>query len=63
MTDTPNPDLDAMIEAATAVLGLPLDPTWRAAIRAHLDVTLRHAAAVGAFALPDEADPAPVFRA
>jgi hypothetical protein len=63
MTDTTPPDLDAMITAGTAVLGISPDPAWQAAIRAHLETTLRHAGAVEAFALPDEADPAPVFRA
>jgi Protein of unknown function (DUF4089) len=62
MTDTTPPDLDAMITAGTAVLGISVDAAWQAAIRAHMEVTLRHAAAVGEFALPDEAEPAPVFR-
>lgn len=66
MTDTPEPDpasLDAFIAAATAVLGIQIDPAWQDAIRANLAVTLRHAAAVAAFDLPDEAEPAPVFSA
>jgi hypothetical protein len=54
--------MDALIDAGTALLGIPIDPDWRPAIRAHLEVTLRHAALVGAFALDDEADPAPVYR-
>jgi hypothetical protein len=29
----------------------------------NLQVTLRHAALVGEFALPDDAEPAPVFEA
>jgi hypothetical protein len=33
------------------------------AIRLHLAVSLRHADAVLAFDLPDDTDPAPVFRA
>ena len=33
------------------------------AVRGHLQVTLRHGALVAAFALPDDAEPAPVFRA
>ncbi len=66
MTDPTEPDaatLDALIAAGAEVLGLSVDPAWQRAIRAHLGVTLRHAALVAAFDLPDEADPAPVFRA
>jgi hypothetical protein len=55
--------LDALIDAGTAVLGIPLQPAWRSAIRMHLAISLGHAATVLEFPLPDEADPAPVFRA
>lgn len=56
-------DLDALIDAGTKVLGISVDPAWRDAIRANLAVSLRFAALVEAHPLPDEADPAPVFRA
>ncbi len=56
-------DLDAMIDAAAAVLGITVAPEWRAAIRMHLAISLGHAHAVAAFVLPDDAEPAPVFRA
>jgi hypothetical protein len=56
-------ELDALIEAAGRALALPIDPAWVPAIRGNLDVTLKHAAHVAAFRLPDEAEPAPVFRA
>ena len=60
----PLPDpLDAFVEAAARVLVLPLEPQWHAAIKANLAVNLRLAALVAEFALPDEAEPAPVFRA
>lgn len=55
--------LDAMIEAGAKALDLPLDPSRMPAIRANLRVTLGHAASVAGFALPDEAEPAPIFRA
>jgi hypothetical protein len=58
----PDP-LDAMIDAVAATLALPVDPAWRPAVRTHLQVTLGHAAFVEAFALADDAEPAPVFRA
>ena len=60
MTD---PELDAWIDAGTALLGIPIQPDWHAAIRLHLTITFGHAYAVLAFKLPDEAEPAPVFRA
>jgi 1-carboxybiuret hydrolase subunit AtzG-like len=55
--------LDAWIDAGTAQLGIPVQPAWCAAIRLHLKITLGHARTVQTFALPDEADPAPVFHA
>ncbi len=56
-------ELDALIDAGTAVLGIAVAPEWREQIRLHLAISLRHAAAVEAFPLPDETDPAPVFQA
>jgi hypothetical protein len=58
-----SPPLDDFIVAAAAALDLPLDPAWKASVKANLDVTLRHAATVAEFPLPDEAEPAPVFKA
>ncbi len=42
---------------------LPIEPAWKPAVRSNLEVTLRLAAAVADFPLPDEAEPAPVFVA
>jgi len=60
MTDA---ELDAWINAGTALLGITIQPEWRAAIRLHLTITLGHAGTILAFELPDDADPAPVFHA
>jgi Protein of unknown function (DUF4089) len=59
MTNTT--DLYAYIDAGTALLGIPVRPEWRDAIRQHLAVSFDLAGAVVEFPLPDEADPAPVF--
>jgi len=58
-----NDPLDDFIDAAAGALNLPVEPAWRPAIKANLQVTLRQAALVSEFALPDDAEPAPVFRA
>jgi len=55
--------LDEYIAAAATALALPIDPAWHGAVRMHLQVTLRLAKLVEDFDLPDEAEPAPVFRA
>ncbi len=55
--------LDDFIETAAAALGLPLEAAWQPAVKASLEVTLKHAATVTEFKLPDEAEPAPVFKA
>jgi Protein of unknown function (DUF4089) len=56
-------ELEALIDAGTALLGIPIEPAWKPTIEANLDVSLRLAALVDAFPLPDDAEPAPVFRA
>jgi hypothetical protein len=57
------PSLSGFIDGGAAALGLPIDPTWRAAIEANLAATLRAAALFDTFALLDEVEPAPVFVA
>jgi Protein of unknown function (DUF4089) len=63
MVANPDESLDEWIEAAARALLLPIESEWKAAVRANLEVTLKHAAAVEEFPLPDEAEPAPYFRA
>jgi 1-carboxybiuret hydrolase subunit AtzG-like protein len=55
--------LDDFVEAAAAALGIPLEDAWKPAVKANLEVTLRHADMVAEFGLPDDAEPAPVFTA
>ena len=55
--------LDDFIAAAARALALPIDPAWTPAIRMHLEITMRHARMVEELELPDDAEPAPVFRA
>jgi hypothetical protein len=55
--------LDDFIMAGARALDLKIDEAWMAAVRSHLQVTMRHGALVAAFTLPDDAEPAPVFKA
>ena len=55
--------LDHFIGAAAHALALPVEPAWKPAIKANLEVTLRLAASFADFPLPDDAEPAPVFVA
>jgi hypothetical protein len=55
--------LDAYIDSTAAALGIPIKAAWKPTIRANLDVTFRFAALVGEKGLPDDAEPAPVFKA
>ena len=55
--------LDSYIDAAAQALGLSVQPEWKPAVRANLDVTFKFAALVSEKELPDDAEPAPVFRA
>jgi hypothetical protein len=55
--------LDRYIDAAAQMLAIPLDPGWKPAVRANLEVTLKLAALVDEFVLPDHAEPAPTYKA
>ena len=58
----PHP-LDDFIAAGARALDLKIDKAWLPAVRGHLEVTLHHGALVAAFDLPDDSEPAPVFKA
>jgi hypothetical protein len=55
--------VDALVTANAQALGLTLDPAWHDSIAFNLSLILRHAALVDEFALPEDAEPAPVFHA
>jgi hypothetical protein len=55
--------LDEYIDAAGKALGLPIEDTWKGAVRANLEVSLSLARLVDEFTLPDETEPASVFSA
>jgi hypothetical protein len=55
--------VDSLVVASAQALGLTLDPSWQAGVKFNLQLVLRHAALVDEFALPDDAEPAPVFQA
>jgi hypothetical protein len=59
VTDTLNDYVDAVASA----LALPIDPAWKPAVRANLEVTFKLARLVDEFPLPDEIEPASVFAA
>jgi len=52
-----------LVAAAARALGLPMDSAWKASVIFNFHLIMRHAALVDEFSLPDEAEPAPVFRA
>jgi Protein of unknown function (DUF4089) len=51
------------IAVSARALALPVDPAWYPAVRSNLEVTWKLADLVAEFKLPDDADPAPIFRA
>jgi hypothetical protein len=55
--------LDDYIDAVGTALALPVDESWKPAVRANLEVSLRLARLVDEFPLPDETEPASVFAA
>jgi hypothetical protein len=55
--------LDDYIDAVAKALRLPIEDAWKPSVKANLDVSLKLAGLVDAFPLPDETEPASVFRA
>ena len=63
MDEANDQHLEQLIDAAAEALGVPLEPEWKPAVKANLAVTLRLGALVSELELPDEAEPALVFKA
>ena len=55
--------LDEYIDAVAKALALPVEESWRPAVRANLEVSLRLARMVDDFALPDETESASIYSA
>ncbi|GLK74220.1 DUF4089 domain-containing protein [Ancylobacter dichloromethanicus] len=55
-------DIEAFLDAGLRVAGLPLEPELRPRVLMHLETAVAMAALVADFPLPDEAEPAPVYR-
>ena len=61
MPDKPA-DAAATVEAQAMLVGLRLDPAYRPGVIVNLERIAEMAALVMEFPLPDEVEPAPVFR-
>jgi hypothetical protein len=55
-------DAEAYVDAAAAIIGLPIDPAHRPGVILNLERIAQMAALVLAFELPEGTEPAPVFR-
>jgi hypothetical protein len=58
----PDPLTD-LIDASSKAFELVIDPAWRPAVHANLRVIFGQAGLFMAFELPDDAEPAPIFKA
>jgi hypothetical protein len=56
-------DAATYVDAAAALMGLPLDPAHRPGVILNLERIAEMAGLVMEFPLPEETEPAPVFRA
>ena len=61
MADRPF-DAEAYVDAAAALIGLPINPAHRPGVVVNIERLAQMAALVVDFPLPEEAEPAPVFR-
>lgn len=55
-------DADAMMDASANLLHLRIDEAYRPGIRMNLKTAAKMAALLGQVKLPDDAEPAPVYR-
>jgi Protein of unknown function (DUF4089) len=55
-------DPETCVDTVVALIGLPIDPEYRSGVIFNLERIARMAALVMEFPLPDDAEPAPVFR-
>lgn len=55
-------DAEALIEAMTPLLQLQIDGAYRAGVKQNLKTAAKMAALVEQVKLPDDAEPAPVYR-
>jgi hypothetical protein len=56
-------DIGMLAAAGVKALALPIEAAWQAGITFNLQLLFKHAALIDGFALPDESEPGPVFRA
>ena len=63
MAEPTIPDVKAYAAAMAEALGLPLTPDYSPEVEANLTVAFRLSRLFLDFPLPDESEPAPVFRA
>ena len=54
-------DVEVYVDAAAALIGLPLDPAHRPGVVLNMQRIAEMAGLVMAFPLPEETEPAPVF--
>lgn len=62
MTEKPDFDPEAIIDALAPLLGLDIKPEYRPGVATNLRVTAGFAALVLEFPIDDHAEPAAVFR-
>lgn len=63
MAESPTPEeLGAYVDEAAKRIGLPIAPEHRPGVIQFTGILLGHAALVTEFSLPDDVEPAPVFR-
>jgi len=55
--------ISTLVAAAGQALALPMDASWHSGVTFNLQLLFKHAALVDEFSLPDDSEPAPVFRA
>jgi Protein of unknown function (DUF4089) len=61
---TRKPDtVGTLVTAASHALALPIEASWHAGVTFNLQLLFKHAGLIDQYSLPNDIEPAPVFRA
>jgi hypothetical protein len=55
--------IGSLVAAASQALALPIEAAWHSGVAFNLQLLFDHAARIDEFSLPDDTEPAPLFRA
>ena len=59
---TESKDIEAFVDAAAVLVGIPIEPEWRAGVASHLAIIMANAELVAEADCTAATEPAPVYK-